>query len=77
VIIFRVSFTNFCIHLLEFLNILYWFFLFLQVKYEYLKKINLQYVIEVQGLRGIRKDLKRLMDKDVCLLKMDQTMIQN
>ncbi len=76
-IIFRVSFTNFCIHLLEFLNILYWFFLFLQVKYEYLKKINLQYVIEVQGLRGIRKDLKRLMDKDVCLLKMDQTMIQN
>jgi hypothetical protein len=77
VIIFRVSFTNFCIHLLEFLNILYWFFLFLQVKYEYLKEINLQYVIEVQGLRGIRKDLKRLMDKDVCLLKMDQTMIQN
>jgi hypothetical protein len=77
VIIFRVSFTNFFIHLLEFVNILYWFFLLLQVKYEDLKKIDLQYFIEVQGLQGIRKDLKRLTNKDVCLLKMDQTMIQN
>jgi hypothetical protein len=44
------------------------------MKYEDLKEIDLQYFIEVQGLQGIRKDLKRLTNKNVCLLKMDQTM---
>ncbi len=46
-VIFRVSFTNFSIHLLEFLNILHWFFLLLQVKSKDLKEIELQYFVEI------------------------------
>jgi len=51
VVIFRVSFTNFCVHLLEFLNILHWFFLLLPVKSKDLKEIDLQYFVETYQKR--------------------------
>ncbi len=50
-IIFRVSFTNFCIHLLEFLNVLHWFFWLLPIKSKDLKDVDLQYFVETYQKR--------------------------